>query len=385
MPSPLRLLRAGPPPPKVALLPDASFFTRSVPVTAGATVVEAASQVELALEAVSPFPLTQLYYGWYWQPGAEQAFVFAAYRRRFTSDQVAEWESAELVVPAFAAVFGAAVTPATTIVLHAPESMTAVHWHTPPIPARVLVRILDPEATDDDRAKARDELLHEMGGSTTIVDVATAPVAESADSDREIVFRAGEFEATLPATAAQALDVRDKGELAALRAGRKRDVLLWRVMLGCAAALLVFALGELALVGGAAWQRLRVAKVRAQKPAVQKIMDSQALATRIDELATKRMLPFEMITTLVAEDRKPPEIYFNRAQTTSQTGIYTLVVNATSTNIPQVGVYVAKLRNLPMIARVDVRDERTRENTETFTLVVTFKPDTLKPADTISQ
>src|SRR5438128_8763264 len=96
-------LRAGPPPPKVALLPDALFFSRAVAITHGATPAEAAAQIELALEGISPFPLAQLFYGWFWVPGAEHAFVSASYRRRFTTDQAATWSDAELVLPAFAA------------------------------------------------------------------------------------------------------------------------------------------------------------------------------------------------------------------------------------------------------------------------------------------
>src|SRR5438874_170651 len=95
----LSFLRSGPPPPKVALLPDALFFTRAVAIAAGATSAEAAAQVELALEALSPFPLAQLYYGSFWVPGAEHAFVFAAYRRRFTAEQTAAWTEAEYVLP----------------------------------------------------------------------------------------------------------------------------------------------------------------------------------------------------------------------------------------------------------------------------------------------
>ena len=112
----LATLRAGPPPPKVALLPDGLFFTRALPVAAGATSAEAAAQVELALEALSPFPIAQLFYGYFWTPGSETAFAFAAYRRRFTSDQIAAWTGAELVLPAFAALLGAAVKPATTVI-----------------------------------------------------------------------------------------------------------------------------------------------------------------------------------------------------------------------------------------------------------------------------
>jgi hypothetical protein len=369
----------------VALLPDALFFTRSIPITAGATSAEAAAQVELALEAMSPFPLAQLYYGWFWKPGADHAFVFAAYRRRFTSEQTAEWENAELVVPAFCAVFGAEVSPATTIVLNAIESVTAVHWESSPVPTKVLVRTLEPETPEDARAKVREEILNAIGGSKTILDVESPLLPESTDSDSEVAFRSGDLASTLPTATTVSLDVRDKADLAALRAGRKRDVLLWRVTLGCVAALVLLALGEFALVGGAQWQKVRKAKIAAQKQPVERIMASQALANRIDELATKRMLPFEMITAMIVEKRLPPAILFKRVTASPQTGIYTLTVQAVSTDVGQVGAYVATLQNLPFIQRVDLRDENTRNGVESFTLVVTFKPETLKPADTISE
>src|SRR5476649_1537947 len=102
--SPLNFLRAGPPPPRVAVLPDAVFFSRAIPVSPDATREQVASEVGLALEALSPFPLAQLYFGYYWAPGASRALVFASYRRRFTAEQTAEWTSAQHVLPAFAAV-----------------------------------------------------------------------------------------------------------------------------------------------------------------------------------------------------------------------------------------------------------------------------------------
>jgi hypothetical protein len=388
MSSPLRILRAGPPPPKVALLPDALFFTRSVPVTAGATGGEAAAQVELALEALAPFPLAQLYYGWFWTAGADHALVFAAYRRRVTSEQTAWWENADLVAPEFCAVLGAEVGPSTTIVLNAAESLTAVHWEMGPVPAKVLVRTLEPETTDDVRASAREELLRAIGGSKTIVDLQAPLAPDSANSDRELVFRSGDFVANVAASTAQSLDVRDKGELAGLRAARKRDVMLWRVMLGCAAALVLAMLGEFALVGGAVWQDGRIAKISRQNPTVKKIKDAQSLATRIEELATKRMLPFEMISAIVGtkeDNRIPPGIQFTRVTATPATGLNAIVIDGTSTPAAQLGVYLATLKNLPSVARVDDRGTSTRGDVATFTMVVTFKADALRAADTISQ
>ncbi|MEO6244497.1 MAG: hypothetical protein ABIQ12_03595 [Opitutaceae bacterium] len=382
--SPLSFLRAGPPPPKVAFLSDALFFIRTVPVAAGAAPAEAAAQIELALESVAPFPLAQLYYGWFWTPGAEQALVYAAYRRRFTTEQTAAWAEAELVLPAFAAVVGASVAPATTMVLTAPDGLTALYWEKSSAPARVLWRALPADSDLEQRAVIRDQLLRDTGESQRVIDLVAPMVAETASSEGEVLFRAGEFESHFNRTSAAALDVRDKAELASRRTAHKRDLLLWRVVFGCVAALLLLVVGELALIGGKKWNDTRLAKVRAQKPTVDKIMAADLLAHRIEELATKRMLPFEMISVLLEDDRLPPEIQFTRVMTTTQTSLYTITVEAKSTNVGQIGVYEAKLRNLPMIQKVDPRIGQTVGNTATFTLIVTFKPDTIKPAESIA-
>lgn len=380
--SPLRFLRPGPPTPNVALLPDAMFFTRSVPVTPGATPVEAATQLELALEAISPFPLAQLYYGWFWQPGAERALVFAAYRRRFTTDQTAQWQGAELVLPTFATVLGMPVQPATTVLLSSEAGWTAVHWESGPIPSKVLVRSVDADASEEERARARESLLREVGGSKTVVDVNEPPVADATQGDRDVTFRAAGLVSTLPAPLASALDVRDKGELEAMRAGRKRDVMLWRLTLAGAAALLLLGLGELGLVAGRGWQQVRLAKVRGQQPLVEKIENLANQANRIEELSTKRLLPLEMMTALVGEnlERKPEDIRFEFVRATQSEGLYTITVRGQTNNTAQISVYQKTLQSLPEAEKVELHVEGTRGETTTFTLRATFKPDAIKPA-----
>lgn len=379
--SPLSFLRAGPPPPKVVLLSDALFFSRAIPITAGATAAEAAMQVELALEASAPFPLAQLYYGWFWPAGAERALVYAAYRRRFTAEQTSEWTDAELVIPASAALCGANISGATTVILSAAEGLTGVHWETPSVPSRVLFRATDPEATEEDRARVRDEILRELGGSKTVIELTQPLVPEPARSDSEIGFRSGDFGSQLPTTVAAALDVRDKAELAALRQARRRDVTLWRVALGCAAALLLLGLGEFALLGGKAWQKVRIDQVTARKPAIDKIVASADLANRISDLVNKRLLPLEMVTLLVGVDgkRKPPEIFFTKVETRAAAGLYTLFVQAQTTNSAQIPVYESQLNALPELAR-PVRVTILPGQGDRFELEVTFKPDQLKPA-----
>lgn len=383
--SPLSFLRSGPPPPRVALLPDALFFTRSVPIAAGATPAEAAAQAELALESLAPFPLAQLYYGSFWVPGAENALVFAAYRRRFTAEQTAEWGEAELVLPSFAAALGAEVAPGTTVLLASADALTAVQWDKSPVPVRVVTEPLAAELADDDRARARSRLLDSLPGTARATEVAAPLAADPAGRDGALVFRAGAFVSSLAGPVAAQLDVRDKGELAARRNAQRRDVLLWRVALGAVAALLLLAFGELGIIGARKfWQQTRQAKVAAQTQRVEDIKKSHALANRIEELATKRLLPFEMLALLTEDNRKPGEITFTSATAGTGTGLYTIVVDAATTSMGQLSTYVATLRRLPMIQSVETRDEKTRNDGGTFRLIIVFKPDTVKRADSIA-
>jgi hypothetical protein len=378
----LEILKAGPPAPKVVLLPDAHFFVRVVPVTDATTPADVAAQVALALEAMAPFPVEHLNHGFYWVPGAPQALAFAAYRRRFTAEQVESWAGAELVMPTFVALVGLKPEPATTVLVPGLDQLTAIHWSDSPVPAHVLVRALPPEATDEDRTRARDELLREIGGSKKIIDLPAAPVAAPSPDEKEYLFQAGDLTVHQPAAQAEWLDVRDKDELAALRHDRARDVLLWRIFLGCAAALLLLSVGELTLVGGRMWQKSRIAQVAAQYPAVEKAKALKALADRIDEFSTKRLLPFEMIKLLRA--KLPPEVYFTRFTTGTSAesmdgGLYQVVAEAQTKIAENVAKFQSALEgDKAVFDRVLVDSHGLRNGLTTFKLTVTFKPEALK-------
>ena len=364
----------------VVLLPDARFFVRAVPVNAAAGAEAVSREVELALEVVSPFPVSQLFYGYLWHPESVHALVFAAFRRRFTDDEQASWVEAERVVPQF--VLAASLNPGAgrTVVLGDGASLTAVYWGEPgPVPSRVVTAPLAPEASDVERSAVRSALLRAVGSvGAGVVDLPTPVRTPDEGNEQRVLWAAGEYTLNLPLANGSHLDVRDKGELAARRASQRRARLLWRGFLASLGALVLLTLGEVALIGLRAWEAGRLARVEAQQPAVDRIMSQQALATRIEELSTKQLRPFEMISLVTVAGnpgtQKPVSVQFIRTVTN---GLYTLEVEAQTKVGGDLALYQAALRQNPAVASVEVAKHDVRDATTTFVLVITFKPEAL--------
>ena len=56
-----------------------------------------------------------------------------------------------------------------------------------------------------------------------------------------------------------------------------------------------------------------------------------------------------------------------------------LNVEAQSTSPAAPSAYQAALSALPSVEKVEVRDQRARDNVMTFTMAVTFRPETIRP------
>jgi hypothetical protein len=365
------------PAPNVVLLPDALFFVRAISVADGATPADLAAQAELALEALAPFPVTQLYYGFYHLPGTSLTLLYAAYRKRFTSEQTAAWAGADLVTPSFVVLLGGEVKPATTLLLSTGDDLTLLHWSDGKVPEKISTHTFAPDAPEEERVKVRDEMLRSAGESRKVIALSAAPVPEPPEDEDKFVFRSGDFVSRLPVALADQLDVRDKAELALRRQHRARDLVLWRVFFSCAALLVFCLIGEFALGGGKFWQKARQAIVEAQAPGVAKIDAANKLVDSIGARSTDRLMPFEMIT--IVSSCKPASVQFVRATTS---GNYTLEIEAQTNSPGDVGGYQTALSNLPACTNVEVNDQRTRDGVSTFKVVVTFKPEALKPAAT---
>jgi hypothetical protein len=111
-------------------------------------------------------------------------------------------------------------------------------------------------------------------------------------------------------------------------------------------------------------------------------MEEKDLASRIDELSTKRLLPLEMISAVapeIAMPKNPPAIQFLRA-TASASAVNTIQIDAQTGNAGEIAAYKTAIEQAPGCERVEIRDQRTQNSVVSFTLIVTFKPGALPPA-----
>lgn len=349
-----------------ALAPADRFFVREIPLDAAAP---AASQVELALEETSPFPLAQMYHGFVTSPDGQRALAYAAYRRRFTDEEQAGWADASAVVPAFVALLGAPPT-VPTIALHVhPAGITGVAWDgKAKLPVAVVSRALaDPGDVQVNAFVA--ELRRTAGLPDAEARRYDGHAEVGRDDDGNLVLLIGGTETgRLPAAAIADADVRDKSFLADRRREATEGRRWWFALLG-AVALLLLALGLEIGAGalGVVTSRRR-GQVDARADEVRRIETAQTLAVRIDDLVARQQRPFEWLAQAAAV--RPKSISFIRAVGQADRS---LEIEAQTPNAADVGAYENALRKLPGVAEVQLRDLRAREGMTTFVAVLRFQ------------
>jgi hypothetical protein len=362
-----------------ALLPADAFFVRWLPLVPGA---EAEAQVEIALENFSPFPRTQLYYGYIVSPARTSALVFAAWQKRFTPAETAPWPEAAAVLPEFLALLGDPPTRPVIRVWQQAQVCIAAAWDgQEPLPRSLLAGLVGAGTM----AAVSDALCQDLRTRTGLV---AAEVVVYAGSCRVVPDRRGNLlqfslsrpgspdvlATSLPVTAVDTADVRDRDFLAEQRRVRRRDLLLWRGLLACLVALATFLALEIGLVAGRQWLARTRALIQLRAEPVRQIETAQLLSTRIDELTRKQLRPFEMMAIINA--LRPASVQFTRAVSL---GMSQMEVEAQTSNAADVSQFETQLRASADLAGIATRDLRSRNGVTTFILTVTYKPEALRP------
>ena len=111
--------------PDVLVLPAEYFFIEKVEVPTALAPAELADFAELSMEAVSPFPLDQLRWGFLIAPDGQYLLIYAALKERLKLEGNTELESYTWVLPDFTTLQGARFTRDTEVVLEGEHYTTS--------------------------------------------------------------------------------------------------------------------------------------------------------------------------------------------------------------------------------------------------------------------
>jgi hypothetical protein len=350
----------------VVLLPGDRFFLKDVSLD---PAVPAAAQVEIALEESSPFPMAQMFHGFVASADGRRALAYAAYRRRFTAEEMASWNDAEAVLPDFVALLGPVPTSQRIIVQPHAGGLNGAAWDGQgSLPVAVMVQAAT-EPTEAQIAGMAEELQRRGGISGAATKRLGGPVGAGLTSEGGVVFRVGGEETfRLSPAAAASADVRDKAFLGSRQREERRRRGWWGALLAVAALGLLAAGLEIAVGVMGMRNRQNQATLARQAEEVIRIETAETVAKRVEDLTSRPERPFEWLAAAGAA--RPRSVQFVRAASRSDR---LMEIEAQTANAGDAGAYEAALRQLPQVESVETRDLRARDGVTTFVMAVKFK------------
>jgi hypothetical protein len=352
-------------------VPTDRFFLRFVPL---ASDLPALDQAGLALEGLAPFPPSQLNWGCFVAPDRASALVYAAHRRRFSPEEMADWERADLAVPDLLPLLGPAPAGPALVVRVTDTHLAGVAWSGGAgTPAAVQARALLAPSTEEERRQFAAELAARAKLPETPVTYLTGSPRARREGDQlifELVDPAGFVlsHATVPCAEQDALDVRDRASLERRRRDRRRDELVWKVMLAGLQVAALACLLEVAALAGRGLDHVLHTRLVAQAPYVEKLETAHGLTSRIDDLKRRKLRVFEMVATI--NEPRPHSIQFTRVGTS---GHNALEIEAQTSSADDVSTYEVALHKLPALEKVEIHDLRSRDGITVFGLAVAFR------------
>jgi hypothetical protein len=358
-------------PTEAVLLPADRFFVMRVELD---PATPARSQVELALEASSPFPANQLLLGLVHGADGRSALAFAAHKRRFTAEEIASWPASSTVVPEFLALLGQNPNANAVLVHFNDERAIALAWRANESLPTSMVSFATADGTPE-AAAAEAALLAELPANTPVIKITGAIKGRGDDKGLSV----GVVDGPNYHVASRSLDdadVRDAGFLEKRRGQAAWEKRAWLMAQITAACLLLAALAD-ASAAIIHWRTNEVTAVLdSNRTKVEELEGLNSLAAKISELGDNRPLPFEMLS--VVNSRRPASLTF---QGIACKGGAVLEVEAKTTRPEDVSAFEQALRaESTLISKAETRDLRARDGNTTFTITITFRADALRKA-----
>ena len=352
--------------PEVLVLAAEYFFTEKVEVPPALTPAELADFAELSMEAIAPFPLEQLRWGFLIAPGGQDLLIYAALKDRLKLVGQTELESYTWVLPDFATLQGARFAHDTEVVLEGESySTTCLVPSGETLPENIRSH---PAGSDPPR------------GTGQSIHLKLLPVELSEQGIPIFKFEAlgeapaeGNWSPLEPDEASLwNADIRPSNFKTVERSARRTTNLVTRVM-GYAAifALLLIVLEGL-LYGAQLWLGTRTAKIDEQATRVRRIEDKQSLLHKLDQVAQNELRPIDMLTAAneirIALGKTGIEYDETIIESSNR-----LTIEGKANTINELNLYTKSLRESGKFQLVGDPKYITRDSETSFTVTLDYR------------
>lgn len=362
---------------QVSAAPSQLFFCRRIEIPESVAEDEREGFIQLQLEGLSPFPLEHLQFGYVIDDAKRFAFVYSGYRRSFENGSIAAWEKQETVIPEFSiGVLAGKQDDGKPLLLISESSIAYFEFDKRselPCYFEAFPREVDEdgEITDPsegvraaktclgDRIKA---MALRIWNTNTVVYIGKQRIRLQADEEgREVT-------AIVSRETLWTMDLRDPEQVDQAKLEERRNGIIWKVVLGTAAALILLILGEFAWIGSRAYVNLRKSWNEEQAPIVAVIGAHQSTVYELEEFQESDLKPFDMLIAI--QPLKGDAVVFTSVETN---GPDSLKVFAEATSSGQANDFKARLERFNKIESVELQKVEGRAGGSTFTAILNFK------------
>ena len=351
--------------PDVLVLPAEYFFIEKVEVPTALAPAELADFAELSMEAVSPFPLDQLRWGFLIAPDSQHLLIYAALKERLKLAGHTELESYTWVLPDFTTLQGARFTRDTEVVLegeHYTTSFLLPSGEASPENIRSL-----PAGSDTPHSKGQSIHLKLLTVELSEQSIPTFKFETIGESPADGLWSPLEpDEASL-----WNADIRPSSFKTVERSARRTTSLVTRIMGYAAIFAIVLIVFEGLLFLGDFWLGTRTAKIDEQATPVRRIEDKQSLLNKLDQVAQNELRPIAMLTAAneVRTALGTTGIEYDETIIDSSNR---LTIEGKANTINELNLYTKSLRQSGKFQLAEDPKYITRDSKTTFTVTLDY-------------
>lgn len=358
-------------------LPGHIFFTESVEIPAELSPDELDDFAELSLEAISPFPLEHLYWGFLSTPEAQHILIYAAHRDRIKQLKLDNIDAYAWVLPDFAALTGCYFPEDTIIQIITAQTQSHAYFaRGQQIPAAVVGQQVNCE--QQDLVPAPKLSLETDTKNPRILKL--EPISDTLNKDNVPVYQynvAGERaesedakklaqlipdEATLWRADVRSLEFKKQA-----RNNRRLSDIIAKAMTWAAIFAILLILSEAAFFGANTWLNSKQNLQAQQAPIAATVNEKQDSMNKLNQIAKNDLRPIEMLQAL--NNVRPNGIHFT---STVIDGANQIKIDGIAQSINELNAYTDKLLKNGLFKQLKDTKSVTRQGKTTFTVELGF-------------